>query len=153
MNGVSKAGSSEGRPLDTAESTATEPRRPGPYRRFRARIARYRALHITWRIAILSVGIAIICGGLAMLVLPGPGWAAIFVGLAVLSSEFLWAERLLAWSKRQARQAADRALDPQHRRRNQAVLAVVLAALALGTWWYVATYGWPAPAQWIIDLF
>jgi hypothetical protein len=32
---------------------------------------------------------------LALLVLPGPGWAVIFAGLAVLAAEFVWARRLL----------------------------------------------------------
>jgi uncharacterized protein (TIGR02611 family) len=126
---------------------------PSFVHRWREQIARYRALHITWQITILTIGTAIICAGLAMLVLPGPGWAAIFVGLAVLSTEFLWAERLLTWTKRQARRAARRALDPAHRRRNQAMLAVILVALAIGSWWYVATYGWPPPVQWVVDLF
>src|SRR5215207_1438674 len=74
------------------EHSATHP--PGVFLRWREQIAQYRALHITWQITVLTVGIAIICAGIAMLVLPGPGWAAIFVGLAVLSTEFLWAERL-----------------------------------------------------------
>jgi uncharacterized protein (TIGR02611 family) len=143
----------DGGPLMTTDGKQSRTDHPGPYRRWREQIARYRALHITWQISVLTIGIAIICAGLAMLVLPGPGWAAIFVGLAVLSTEFLWAERLLAWTKRQARRAAHRALDPAHRRRNQAVMAVVLVALVLGAWWYVATYGWPAPVQWVIDLF
>jgi uncharacterized protein (TIGR02611 family) len=126
---------------------------PHVFRRWREQIARYRTLHITWQITVLTTGAAIICAGLAMLVLPGPGWAAIFVGLAVLSTEFLWAERLLSWTKQQARRAAKRALDPKHRRRNQAILVAILLVFALASWWYVANYGWPAPVQWVIDLF
>jgi uncharacterized protein (TIGR02611 family) len=140
-------------PIMTADGEHSTAHHPNFFRRSREQIARYRALHITWQITVLTVGTAIICAGLAMLVLPGPGWAAIFVGLAVLSTEFLWAERLLAWTKKQARRAARRALDPAHRRRNQVVLAVLLVALLLGAWWYVATYGWPAPVTWVIDLF
>jgi uncharacterized protein (TIGR02611 family) len=143
----------DGGPTMTADREHSTTPPPSIFRRWREQIARYRALHVTWQITVLTIGIAIICAGLAMLVLPGPGWAAIFVGLAVLSTEFMWAERLLTWTKRQARQAADRALDPRHRRRNQAILAVILVALVLGSWWYVATYGWPAPIQWLVDLF
>ena len=126
---------------------------PSVYRRWRNQVARYRALHITWQITVLTVGTAIICAGLAMLVLPGPGWAAIFVGLAVLSTEFMWAERLLAWTKRQARRAANRALDPRHRRRNQAILALVVVLTAVGIWWYLATYGVPVQIQRALDWF
>ncbi|HEX2363209.1 MAG TPA: TIGR02611 family protein [Jiangellaceae bacterium] len=143
----------DGGPIMTADREHSATRPPSIFRRGRERIARYRALHITWQITVLTIGIAIVCAGLAMLVLPGPGWAAIFVGLAVLSTEFMWAERLLAWTKRQARQAANRALDPRHRRRNQALLAVVVVGTVLGSWWYVTTYGWPAPMQWLADLF
>jgi uncharacterized protein (TIGR02611 family) len=143
----------DGGPIMTAGSEQSSTRRPNVFRRWRDQIARYRALHITWQITVLTIGIAIICAGLAMLVLPGPGWAAIFVGLAVLSTEFMWAERLLAWAKRQARKAADRALDPRYRRRNQAILAVVVLLTVAAAWWYVAAYGWPAPVQWVIDQF
>ena len=140
-------------PIMTAGREHSTDHHPNLYRRWREQIARYRTLHITWQITVLTIGAAIICAGLAMLVLPGPGWAAIFVGLAVLSTEFLWAERLLTWTKKQARKAAQRALDPQHRRRNQAILAAILVVFALASWWYVANYGWPSPVQWVIDLF
>ena len=55
---------------DGEHSTA---RRPSVFHRWREGIARYRALHITWQITVLTIGTAIICAGLAMLVLPGPG--------------------------------------------------------------------------------
>lgn len=32
-----------------------------------------------------------------MLVFPGPGWAAIFVGFAILATEFAFAERVRDW--------------------------------------------------------
>ena len=41
------------------------------------------------------VGSGLVLAGIAMLVLPGPGWLAIFAGLAVLAAEFAWAETLL----------------------------------------------------------
>jgi uncharacterized protein (TIGR02611 family) len=46
---------------------------------------------------ILIVGSSIILTGLAMLILPGPGWAAIFLGFAVLATEFAFAEKVRAW--------------------------------------------------------
>jgi uncharacterized protein (TIGR02611 family) len=46
---------------------------------------------------ILIIGVAIIVSGVAMLVLPGPGWAAIFLGFAVLATEFAFAERVRDW--------------------------------------------------------
>lgn len=46
---------------------------------------------------VLMIGIAIIVAGIAMLVLPGPGWAAIFLGFAVLATEFAAAEKVRDW--------------------------------------------------------
>jgi uncharacterized protein (TIGR02611 family) len=56
------------------------------------RIARH-----AWRIVVLVVGLVLIVAGLIMLVTPGPGIAAILAGLALLSTEFDWAKRLLRW--------------------------------------------------------
>ncbi len=46
---------------------------------------------------VFMVGAAVIIAGLAMLVLPGPGWAAIFLGFAILATEFAFAERVREW--------------------------------------------------------
>lgn len=47
--------------------------------------------------AIFIVGWLIVLAGIAMLVLPGPGWAAIFVGFAILATEFASAQKVHAW--------------------------------------------------------
>lgn len=50
------------------------------------------------------VGIGIV-GGLVLLVgviaipYPGPGWLIVFTGLAILATEFAWAQRLLDYAK------------------------------------------------------
>lgn len=41
--------------------------------------------HWVWRIITITFGISLVLLGLIMLVTPGPGWVAIFAGLAVLS--------------------------------------------------------------------
>ncbi len=46
---------------------------------------------------VFMVGSSIVVAGIAMLVLPGPGWAAIFLGFAVLATEFAVAERVRDW--------------------------------------------------------
>jgi uncharacterized protein (TIGR02611 family) len=91
------------------------------------------------------VGVAIISAGLVMLITPGPGWAAIVVGLAVLATEYVWAERLLARVKHMAQQAAARALDPKKRRRNQILLAISAVVLVAVVWAYLARYGFTIP--------
>jgi uncharacterized protein (TIGR02611 family) len=46
---------------------------------------------------VFMVGSSIVIAGIAMLVLPGPGWAAIFLGFAVLATEFAIAEKVRDW--------------------------------------------------------
>lgn len=46
---------------------------------------------------VFIVGSSIILGGLALLVLPGPGWVAIFLGFAILATEFAFAEKVRDW--------------------------------------------------------
>ena len=43
----------------------------------------------------ILAGFTVLVAGILMLVTPGPGWAAIFGGLAILAGEFVWAERVL----------------------------------------------------------
>ena len=49
---------------------------------------------IRW-IAVAVIGSGLVLAGIAMLVLPGPGWLAIFAGVTVLAAEFTWAATLL----------------------------------------------------------
>jgi uncharacterized protein (TIGR02611 family) len=46
---------------------------------------------------VLMVGVAVVGAGLIMLVTPGPGWAGIFLGFAILATEFAFAERVRDW--------------------------------------------------------
>jgi uncharacterized protein (TIGR02611 family) len=48
---------------------------------------------------VFVVGTVLLLAGSAMLVLPGPGIAVILLGLVVLSAEFQWAKRILAWTR------------------------------------------------------
>lgn len=57
------------------------------------------------RIAITLVGFALLLGGLAMLVLPGPGILVVLAGLAVLGSEYAWARWALDETKKRANKA------------------------------------------------
>ncbi|MDP1819258.1 MAG: PGPGW domain-containing protein [Acidimicrobiales bacterium] len=66
-------------------------------------------LKSTKRIVVLVIGLALVVGGIVLLVLPGPGLLLIIAGLAVLASEFAWAERLLDRAKEQANKAKDKA--------------------------------------------
>jgi hypothetical protein len=62
------------------------------------------------RIAVTVIGVLVLLAGLVLLILPGPGWVLIFVGLSILGSEYVWAERLLRLAKEQANNAKNRVL-------------------------------------------
>jgi len=47
------------------------------------------------RLIRIVVGFTILGLGIAALVLPGPGWLIIGLGLSILATEFVWARRLL----------------------------------------------------------
>jgi uncharacterized protein (TIGR02611 family) len=102
-------------------------------------------LNNAWRTAVFTVGMAVLLAGVAMLVLPGPGWAAIFVGFAILATEFAWARAALLWAKDKANRAKEKALDPSARRRNTviAVSGGLLTAAAVIA--YLAKYGLGLP--------
>lgn len=59
------------------------------------------------RIAISVVGGALVLGGLAMLVLPGPGILVVALGFAVLGTEYAWAARALDRTKQVAGRAGE----------------------------------------------
>ena len=59
-------------------------------------------------VAVSTAGSLLVAAGLIMLVTPGPGLLAIIAGLAVLSIEFDWAERLRRHLAARARDARDR---------------------------------------------
>ncbi|MGH2784492.1 MAG: PGPGW domain-containing protein [Actinomycetota bacterium] len=58
------------------------------------------------RVLVTILGFILVLGGIVLLPLPGPGMLIIIAGLAVLSSEYLWARRALDLAKEKARQAA-----------------------------------------------
>ena len=59
------------------------------------------------RVGVTIAGFAVVLAGLAMLLLPGPGIVVIIAGLAILATEYVWAQRLLKIAKEKANQAKD----------------------------------------------
>ncbi|GLV73551.1 TIGR02611 family protein [Streptomyces hygroscopicus] len=104
-------------------------------------IKRSRTLHLSWQVGVFVVGLAVVVVGIIMLPLPGPGWLVIFAGMAIWATEFVWAQLVLAWTKRKVTEAAHRALDPKVRRRNLILttIAVVVCAAAVSV--YVWKFG------------
>jgi uncharacterized protein (TIGR02611 family) len=60
------------------------------------------------RIAVTIVGGVLLLAGLVFLVLPGPGFVLILAGLAILATEYVWAQRALNFAKDRAQRARDR---------------------------------------------
>ncbi|MGW7100602.1 TIGR02611 family protein [Streptomyces sp. NPDC054838] len=104
-----------------------------------------RTLHLSWQVGVFVVGLAVIAAGIAMLVLPGPGWVAIFAGLFIWGTEFAWAHVVLRWTKRKVSEAAQKAMDPRVRRRNLILTGVGLAVAAALIGVYLWKYGFMLP--------
>ena len=58
------------------------------------------------RVVLEVLGWALVVGGIAALVLPGPGLLALFAGLVLLSQQYTWAERRVEPVKERAVKAA-----------------------------------------------
>jgi uncharacterized protein (TIGR02611 family) len=114
-----------------------EERRPRPklIEKLEARRATHRERGRLFRIGFGIAGILVLLGGLVMLVTPGPAFVLIPVGLAMLSLEFVWAERLLEKSLEQAQIAQERAAQTTRRQRVLGAIAGLLALAAVGLAW------------------
>ncbi len=61
------------------------------------------------RLIILVIGLTVLAIGIALIVLPGPAFIVIPVGLAILGTEFVWARRLLQHLKDKGSRLVNRA--------------------------------------------
>lgn len=86
-----------------------------------------------YRAAFVVAGATLLLAGAAMLVLPGPAFVVIPIGLALLALEFTWAENLLDRSLVEADKAKRKA---QQTTRNQRILTGI--AIACGVAAFVA---------------
>jgi uncharacterized protein (TIGR02611 family) len=97
-------------------------------------------------------------GGLVMMVTPGPGVLGIVLGLAILATEYAWAERWLVKAREKAHEARLKAeaMDPKVRRRRLVLSGLMFVAVAGGVVLYVALYDWPGFAldswDWLQDM-
>jgi len=57
------------------------------------------------RLIVAVVGFTVLLAGVAMIVLPGPAFIVIPLGLAILATEFVWARNLLKKVKEKIRGA------------------------------------------------
>lgn len=99
-----------------------------------------------WRIAL---GWVLVIGGIAALVLPGPGLLALFAGLAILSQHYEWARRRVAPIKLAAvRTAAEGVRDWWRMTLSGLGIAALLAAGVLWLWQPAMPGWWPLGEFW-----
>jgi uncharacterized protein (TIGR02611 family) len=105
-------------------------REPEMVRRLRARRQHHLQHGRLYRAAFVVAGFLTLGAGVAMLILPGPAFVVIPVGLAILSLEFKWAERLLEKALVQAHRAQVKAAQTTPAQRVLSALGVAVAAAA-----------------------
>jgi len=110
--------------------------------RWRDRLRDRRRAEFVYRIVVGVLGLAILGVGILAIPYPGPGWAIVFVGLAILATEFDWARRLLAFT----RERYDKVMGwfKAQGLWVQVLGAAVTAAVVLGTLWLLGALGWAA---------
>jgi uncharacterized protein (TIGR02611 family) len=110
--------------------------------RWRDKVRDRPAADFTYRIVVGVVGLAVLVVGILAIPYPGPGWAIVFVGLAILATEFEWARRALAWTRRRY----DRVMDwfKAQGLWVQALGFVLTAAVVVGTLWLLGALSWTA---------
>lgn len=79
----------------------------------RERRTRHAERHFAVRVSVACGAISLLAVGAVLLVLPGPGIPLIAAGLALLALEFVWAERLLAYTLERAERAKNKVRRPR----------------------------------------
>lgn len=74
---------------------------------WRARVRAHPVSHVAYKVLVGVIGLAVMVIGLVLVPLPGPGWLIVFVGIAILGTEFPAAHRLNVYIKRQLRRFWD----------------------------------------------
>src|SRR6476620_9652155 len=66
---------------------------------FRQRVPSTRTGRLSWQLLIALLGAVVVVIGIILIPFPGPGWLIVLAGLAIWSVEFVWAARLLSFTK------------------------------------------------------
>jgi uncharacterized protein (TIGR02611 family) len=122
----------------------------GRWKRLHERLHANPVTGLITKVVVTIVGLAVVLAGVVLSGpgIPGPGLVVIVAGLAILATEWTWAEKLLlkarAWLKKQTDRM--REMDPAVRRR-RAVLGTlaVLVVCGIGVL-LIWKFGWPSLA-------
>lgn len=115
---------------------STESEQPTFVERLRAQRQRHRRRPRPIRALYVVAGFTVLVIGLIMLIAPGPAFVFIPLGLALLSLEFAWAERLLDKAIEKGEQAKVKAAESTRAERVLTTIAVLLGCAAVAVWAY-----------------
>lgn len=116
------------RPLIYCFGVAEQREKSPTVKRLLRRKEQHRQHGKIYRAAFVVAGFIVLGAGLAMLLLPGPAFVVIPVGLAILALEFAWAEHLLENALEKADAAKQKAAEAS---RTQKILSAIAAALGV----------------------
>ena len=126
----------------TQEEDEEQPGFRHRWARWRDRVRDKPAAEFGYRITVAIIGLAVLAVGILAIPYPGPGWAIVFVGLAILATEFDWARRLLAYTRKRY----DKVMTWfRHQGRwVRATGAALTGAIVVATLWLLGAVGWSA---------
>jgi uncharacterized protein (TIGR02611 family) len=110
--------------------------------RWRDRLRDRRGVDLAYRVVVGLVGLAVLTAGIVAIPYPGPGWAIVFIGLAILATEFDWARRLLKYTRGRYDQMMD--WFKAQGLWVQALGIVLTAAVVVSTLWLLGALSWAA---------
>ena len=113
---------------------AEQPHKPKLVERLEKQRHRHRERSFAVRMLYILVGFTLLGAGLAMLVLPGPAFVIIPIGLALLSLEFAWAENLLDTALEKGEIAKRKAAQTTRTQRMFSAIAIALGVAAFAVW-------------------
>ena len=64
--------------------------------------------------AVALIGFLVLLVGLTLIVLPGPAMVVIPIGLSILATEFVWAQKILSRLKKKFKQLKDKIIHSDH---------------------------------------
>ncbi len=152
---VTTTGGTSGEPLVSGDSQPDDPTLEDFSPEAKQRFVRLRRWHarahsnpitsLITKVIVTIVGAVLILAGIVMLIGPGQGILAIIAGLAVLATEYAWAERLLRRAQAKLHEAREkaRAMDPRVRRRRIALITLACVAATAAVIGYLVVYDWP----------
>lgn len=134
--------------VEASEAGAQEDE--GWYQRWHHHLHRNRAVAATTKIVVTVVGLAVVTAGLIMMVTPGPGLVGIAAGLAILATEYDWADRWLQTARRKIEEAIEGETEEETRKRKKraTITTVITVGSALLVSLYVAIWDWP---EWAVS--